>query len=148
MNPIKLYLPLSSLKYSKYSGLLLWLLLLTDCSLAGELAKQICQCYIRSLPWGTKYINQTLPRFLTLWLDLGEKIKLVPEHGNECVPVLEDISTIDSNCAPGLREFRQKTHTNLETQLKMINDNLIARYVDKIPAYMVCFPHYCCGRFG
>ncbi|KAL7276740.1 serine/threonine-protein kinase M1 [Rhizina undulata] len=40
--------------------------------LKGETAKLVCICYIKALSRGTKYIFQTMPRLLTLWLDLGE----------------------------------------------------------------------------
>ncbi|KAF8469032.1 hypothetical protein BDZ91DRAFT_776018 [Kalaharituber pfeilii] len=84
--------------------------------LIGETAKLICQCYLRSLPWGTKYIFQTLPRFLTLWLDLGEPLKLTSEHGSE--------------------QFRNEIYTQREKQLSQLHNGLIARYIDKIQAYM------------
>lgn len=100
--------------------------------LSGETAKLVCQCYLRSLPWGTKYIFQTLPRFLTLWLDLGLPIDLVAEHGSV--------------------EFRNSIEKERENQLKILHNSLLARYVDKIPAYMwytvlpqilsrICHPH-------
>ena len=31
-----------------------------------------CQNYVYALQHGVKYIYQTMPRMLTLWLDLGE----------------------------------------------------------------------------
>ena len=33
---------------------------------------QTCLNYIQALHRGVKYIYQTMPRMLTLWLDLGE----------------------------------------------------------------------------
>jgi serine/threonine-protein kinase ATR len=33
---------------------------------------QTCFMYIQALQHGVKYIYQTMPRMLTLWLDLGE----------------------------------------------------------------------------
>jgi serine/threonine-protein kinase ATR len=41
--------------------------------LNGESAKLIVQNYFRALAFGVKYIFQTLPRLLTVWLDLGEE---------------------------------------------------------------------------
>ena len=84
--------------------------------LTGETAKLVCQNYLRSLPWGTKYIFQTLPRFLTLWLDLGLQMDLVAEHG--------------------LTEFRDKAKEAREKSLADLHATLQNRYIEKIPAYM------------
>ncbi|GJJ07321.1 hypothetical protein Clacol_001522 [Clathrus columnatus] len=35
---------------------------------------QTIKCYAKTLQIGSKYVYQTMPRMLTLWLDLGEKI--------------------------------------------------------------------------
>lgn len=43
-------------------------------SITGETAKLVIQSYLRSLTFGAKYIFQTLPRMLTLWLDLGFEV--------------------------------------------------------------------------
>ena len=43
-------------------------------SITGETAKLVIQSYLRSLSFGAKYIFQTLPRMLTLWLDLGFEV--------------------------------------------------------------------------
>ena len=37
--------------------------------------------YGNSLLNGSKYLYQTLPRMLTLWLDLGERVELNPKTG-------------------------------------------------------------------
>ena len=37
--------------------------------------------YGNSLLNGSKYLYQTLPRMLTLWLDLGERVELDPKTG-------------------------------------------------------------------
>ncbi|KAL8834033.1 MAG: hypothetical protein Q9170_003964 [Blastenia crenularia] len=52
--------------------------------LSGEMAKLVVENYIRALAFGAKYIHQTLPRTLTLWLELGMDIDQSPElkHGN------------------------------------------------------------------
>lgn len=39
--------------------------------LSGETAKLVIENYLRSLTFGCKYINETLPKLLTLWLDWG-----------------------------------------------------------------------------
>lgn len=53
-------------------------------SLSGETAKLVIENYIRSLAYGAKYIYQTLPRALTVWLELGVDIEQPSElkHGS------------------------------------------------------------------
>lgn len=43
--------------------------------LSGETAKLVIENYLRSLGYGAKYIYQTLPRALTVWLELGMDIE-------------------------------------------------------------------------
>lgn len=43
----------------------------SDTYLSGEIVKLVIENYIRSIPFGTKYWHQTLPKLVTLWLDLG-----------------------------------------------------------------------------
>lgn len=52
--------------------------------ITGETAKLVIQSYLRSLSYGAKYIFQTLPRILTLWLDLGFEVHspIDPKLGN------------------------------------------------------------------
>lgn len=52
--------------------------------LSGETAKLVVDNYLRSLAYGAKYIYQTLPRALTVWLELGIDIEQPPEakHGS------------------------------------------------------------------
>lgn len=38
----------------------------------ASFAYQTCHYYLQALRYGVKYIYQTMPRLLTLWLDLGE----------------------------------------------------------------------------
>ncbi|KAK1750228.1 protein kinase rad3 [Echria macrotheca] len=51
----------------------------TDHHLSGETAKLVIENYLRSLNFGTKYLYQTLPRILTLWLELGAQVDTPPE---------------------------------------------------------------------
>ncbi|KAI6601117.1 hypothetical protein MCOR14_004531 [Pyricularia oryzae] len=51
----------------------------SDEYLSGETAKLVIENYIRSLNYGTKYLYQTLPRILTLWLELGARVDKAPE---------------------------------------------------------------------
>lgn len=51
----------------------------SDHYLTGETAKLVIENYLRSLNYGTKYLYQTLPRILTLWMDLGAQVDKPPE---------------------------------------------------------------------
>ncbi|KAI1411414.1 phosphatidyl inositol 3-kinase [Hypoxylon sp. FL1857] len=51
----------------------------SDEYLTGETAKLVIENYVRSLNYGTKYLYQTLPRVLTLWLELGAQVDKAPE---------------------------------------------------------------------
>ncbi|UPX14349.1 Non-specific serine/threonine protein kinase [Ascochyta rabiei] len=42
--------------------------------LAGSLIKLVIENFVRSTVYGTKYYYQTLPKILTLWLDLGTEV--------------------------------------------------------------------------
>ncbi|KAF2178853.1 hypothetical protein K469DRAFT_598368 [Zopfia rhizophila CBS 207.26] len=42
--------------------------------LCGEMAKHVIENYIRSVVYGTKYYYQTIPKILTLWLDMGKEV--------------------------------------------------------------------------
>ncbi len=49
------------------------------------MGKLVIENYLRSLTFSTKYIFQTLPRVLTLWVDLGSESEQAadPKYGNE-----------------------------------------------------------------
>jgi serine/threonine-protein kinase ATR len=51
----------------------------SDEYLSGETAKLVIENYLRSLNLGTKYLYLTLPRILTLWLELGAQLNKAPE---------------------------------------------------------------------
>ncbi|KXX76695.1 Protein kinase rad3 [Madurella mycetomatis] len=51
----------------------------TDEYLSGETAKLVIENYLRSLNFGTKYLSQTLPRILTLFLELGAQVDKAPD---------------------------------------------------------------------
>ncbi|KAK7740732.1 serine/threonine-protein kinase M1 [Cytospora paraplurivora] len=51
----------------------------SDEYLTGETAKLVIENYLRSLNYGTKYLYQTLPRILSLWMDLGAQIDKAPD---------------------------------------------------------------------
>jgi serine/threonine-protein kinase ATR len=67
--------------------------------LAGEYAKLVIENYVRSVVYGTKYYYQTIPKVLTLWLDMGMEVysntPRVPrdkEHHDHKVTFLESIN--------------------------------------------------------
>ncbi|KAF4124503.1 serine/threonine-protein kinase ATR [Geosmithia morbida] len=51
----------------------------TDNYVTGEIARLVIENYLRSLNNGTKYLYQTLPRILTLWLDTGAQVDKPPD---------------------------------------------------------------------
>lgn len=85
--------------------------------LSGETARLVVENYLRSWNYGTKYVFQTLPRVLTLWLDLGMQVHL---------PI--DTKTGGKELAIQLAEKRKD-------QLKQMHAKL-AKYVQKTPAYI------------
>ncbi|KAF2843387.1 hypothetical protein M501DRAFT_994296 [Patellaria atrata CBS 101060] len=50
--------------------------------LCGETAKLVVENYTRSMGFGSKYYYQTVPKVLTLWLDLGAEIVEPPSRKN------------------------------------------------------------------
>lgn len=83
----------------------------------GETAKLVIENYLRSLSYGTKYIYQTLPRVLTLWLDLGTQVTLPidPKYGN--------------------KDFMAKIAGHRKEQLHLIHSRF-TKYVQKMPAFL------------
>ncbi|KAI1494605.1 phosphatidyl inositol 3-kinase-like protein [Biscogniauxia mediterranea] len=86
----------------------------SDEYLTGETAKLVVENYIRSLNYGTKYLYQTLPRILTLWLELGAQIDKAPE-GKISVS----------------RELFHRRKTQLEALHKYLY-----KHVQRLPAYI------------
>ncbi|KAJ4386405.1 serine/threonine-protein kinase M1 [Gnomoniopsis smithogilvyi] len=86
----------------------------SDEYLTGELAKLVIENYIRSLNYGTKYLYQTLPRILTLWLDLGAQVDKAPE---------------------GKVSLSRELHHRRKTVLHELN-KYIARHLQRMPAYI------------
>ncbi|KAM0134783.1 hypothetical protein ACHAP3_005339 [Botrytis cinerea] len=88
-----------------------------DSYLSGETASLVISNYLRSLGHGTKYVHQTLPRILTLWLDLGTQLsqKIDPKrHSQEFVSKMT--------------QLRKKTLDDLHIRFK--------KYISKMPAYI------------
>lgn len=82
--------------------------------LTGELTKLVCTCYLRSLNYGNKYLYETLPRLLTLWLDFGATVSIV-------IATTEDRARVAS--------LRQQ-------KLTYITDHL-DKSLKKLPVYLV-----------
>jgi serine/threonine-protein kinase ATR len=86
--------------------------------LTGEMAKLVIENYSRALANGTKYIYQTLPRLLTLWLELGIQVNqpIDPRYGNS-------------------KDFVSRITTVRRTHLEATH-NRLQKYIAKLPAYM------------
>ncbi|KAI0520945.1 phosphatidylinositol 3 [Xylaria bambusicola] len=86
----------------------------TDEYLTGEVAKLVIENYLRSLSYGTKYLYQTLPRILTLWLDLGAQIDKAPE---------------------GKVSLSRELLHRRKKQLEALHD-ILRKHVSRLPAYI------------
>lgn len=86
----------------------------SDEYLTGETAKLVIENYIRSLNYGTKYLYQTLPRILTLWLELGAQVDKAPE---------------------GKVSISRELHYRRRTQLQSLHTYLY-KYIQRMPAYI------------
>ncbi|KAI1392547.1 phosphatidyl inositol 3-kinase [Hypoxylon trugodes] len=86
----------------------------SDEYLTGETAKLVIENYIRSLNYGTKYLYQTLPRILTLWLELGAQVNKAPE---------------------GKMSISKELHYRRKTQLDSLHKYL-SKSIQRLPAYI------------
>ena len=86
--------------------------------ISGETAKLVIENYLRSLAYGAKYIYQTLPRILTLWLGLGIDVDkpLNPGYGD------------DDNFRQHTVAQRRKLFDTVTRQVK--------KYIDRLPAFI------------
>lgn len=84
----------------------------------GEAARLVIENYLRSMSYGSKYLYQTLPRVITLWLDLGTQVgqPLESKFGHS-------------------KEYVTKINTIRKQNLDAIHSRF-TKYVAKIPAYM------------
>ncbi|KAF8859864.1 protein kinase-like protein rad3 [Acephala macrosclerotiorum] len=89
-----------------------------DSYLRGEMAKLVIENYLRSLCYGTKYLHQTLPRVLTLWLDLGNSLKISGDSR----------TGLNKELASSLNDARRQILEGLHSRWK--------KYIAKLPAYM------------
>ncbi|KAI2611792.1 phosphatidyl inositol 3-kinase [Hypoxylon sp. NC1633] len=86
----------------------------SDEYLTGETAKLVIENYIRSLNYGTKYLYQTLPRVLTLWLELGAQVDKAPE---------------------GKISLSKELHNRRKIQLDQLHKYLF-KSIQRLPAYI------------
>ncbi|KAF4435407.1 putative UVSB PI-3 kinase [Fusarium austroafricanum] len=86
----------------------------SDNYITGEIARLIIENYVRSLNSGTKYLYQTLPRILTLWLDLGAQVDRAPE---------------------GKASLSRELHRRRVEQLNLLH-SFLDKYIHRLPAYI------------
>lgn len=85
---------------------------------SGETAKLVIENYVRSMVYGSKYLHQTLPRVLTLWLELGSTSEqpLDPVYGND--------ESFRSHMSAQQRRMLSAVHAQLK------------KYIDRLPAFV------------
>ncbi len=88
-----------------------------DNFIIGEMGKIVIENYLRSLNYGTKYVYQTLPRIITLWLDLGMEVH---NGATETFGTPEANATVQSHRRRNLEAIHAK----------------FSKYVPKMPAYI------------
>ncbi|KAG5983170.1 hypothetical protein E4U55_000604 [Claviceps digitariae] len=86
----------------------------SDNFVTGEIARLVIENYMRSLNSGTKYLYQTLPRILTLWLDLGAQVDKPPE---------------------GKALLSRELLKRRVEQLNMLHE-FLKKYIARLPAYI------------
>ena len=77
----------------------------------GEMTKLVIENLLRSLPFGNKYWHQTVPKILTLWLDLGMQTLTKAAREDQAV-------------------FERRA-----ASLQVVNRQL-QKYFDRVPAYI------------
>ncbi|KAK1839602.1 protein kinase rad3 [Colletotrichum chrysophilum] len=86
----------------------------SDAFVQGEIARLVIENYLRSLNYGTKYLYQTLPRILTLWLELGAQVDKAPE---------------------GKVSLSRELHRRRTEQLNLLHA-FLDKYIARLPAYI------------
>lgn len=86
----------------------------SDNFVTGEIARLVIENYVRSLNAGTKYIYQTLPRILTIWLDLGAQVDKAPD---------------------GKLTVSRELHKRRVEQLNILH-SFLDKYIHRLPAYI------------
>ncbi|GKT69679.1 protein kinase Rad3 [Colletotrichum tofieldiae] len=86
----------------------------SDPCIQGEYTRLIIENYLRSLNYGTKYLYQTLPRILTLWLEFGAQVDKAPE---------------------GKVSLSRELHRRRTEQLNLLHQ-FLDKYIIRLPAYI------------
>ncbi|KAF6838930.1 protein kinase Rad3 (phosphatidylinositol 3) [Colletotrichum plurivorum] len=86
----------------------------SDGVVQGETARLVIENYLRSLNYGTKYLYQTLPRILTLWLELAAQVDKAPE---------------------GKVSVSRELHRRRTDQLNLLH-TFLDKYIARLPAYI------------
>ncbi|RCI08728.1 hypothetical protein L249_4681 [Ophiocordyceps polyrhachis-furcata BCC 54312] len=86
----------------------------SDGYVTGQIARLVMENFIKSLASGTKYLYQTLPRILTLWLDMGAQVDRPPE---------------------GKASLTRELHRRRVEQLNSLHA-FLDKYIHRIPAYI------------
>ncbi|KAK1990998.1 phosphatidylinositol 3 [Colletotrichum falcatum] len=86
----------------------------SDPCIQGEYTRLIIENYLRSLNYGTKYLYQTLPRILTLWLEFGARVDKAPE---------------------GKVSLSRELHRRRTEQLNLLHQ-FLDKYITRLPAYI------------
>ncbi|KAJ0162818.1 Protein kinase rad3 [Colletotrichum tanaceti] len=86
----------------------------SDPCIQGEYTRLIIENYLRSLNYGTKYLYQTLPRILTLWLEFGAQVDKAPE---------------------GKISLSRELHRRRTEQLNLLHQ-FLDKYIVRLPAYI------------
>lgn len=84
--------------------------------LSGETAKLVIENYLRSLMFGCKYLFESMPKLLTLWLDFG-----LEANRSISREVPEDVRTKATTSRPGMMDTMNKQ---------------VKKYSEKLPAYL------------
>ncbi|KAF3927530.1 hypothetical protein AA313_de0202685 [Arthrobotrys entomopaga] len=85
--------------------------------LIGETVKLVCTNYLKAMFFGTRYIFQTLPQFLNLWLDFGVEYEM---------PFSGDVGT---------DEFRKHLTSQRSAQMKALIGS-ITQTLSNVPTYV------------
>ncbi|PHH78594.1 hypothetical protein CDD82_2953 [Ophiocordyceps australis] len=86
----------------------------SDNYVTGEIARLVIENYVRSLNCGTKYLYQTLPRILTLWLDVGAQVDKPPD---------------------GKALLSRELYRRRMEQLSMLH-SFLDKYIHRLPGYI------------
>lgn len=97
-------------------------------SYSGDYISLMVRNYAMALPYGTKYIYETLPKMISLWLDFADnvsKFEDTPPYPKEVIPEIS---------------------LNRKENLTKINEFLL-KFVDRVPAFVVCIFFFCALKF-